>query len=59
MYRCGRRVAIRVVLHDRAPGRGAFGRFRTQHRETLGNLLEPTVTLAADMNLVEQGTIAT
>ncbi len=51
-------VAFRVVAHNQTPGYWALNRFRTQHREALGNLLEQTVKLAAGMNLVKLGNVA-
>ncbi len=51
-------VAFRVVAHNQTPGYWALNRFRTLHREALGNLLEQTVKLAAGMNLVKLGNVA-
>jgi Transposase and inactivated derivatives len=51
-------IAFRVVAHNQTPGFWALNRFRTQHREALGNLLEQTVKLAAGMNLVNLGNVA-
>lgn len=52
-------VAFRVAAHNQTPSYRAPSRFRTQHGETLGNLLEPTVTLTSGKNLVQPGNVTT
>jgi len=51
-------IAFRVVAQNQTPGFWALNRFRTLHREALGNLLEQTVKLAAGMDLVNLGNVA-
>jgi transposase len=51
-------IAFRVVANNQTPGHWALNRFRTRHREALGNLLAQTVTMALDMGLVKLGNVA-
>ena len=51
-------VAFRVVAHNQTPGYWALNRFRTQHREALGNLLAQTVRMALGLGLVRLGNVA-
>jgi transposase len=51
-------VAFRVLSHNTTPGYWALNRFRTRHREALGNLLVQTVQLAGDLGLVKLGSVA-
>jgi transposase len=51
-------VAFRVVAHNQTPGYWALNRFRTQHREALGNLLAQTVRIAVGLGLVKLGNVA-
>lgn len=51
-------IAFRVVAHNQTPGHWALNRFRTRHREALGNLLVQTVQVAAGMGLVTLANVA-
>lgn len=51
-------IAYRVVASNQTPGWWALNRFRTQHREALGNLLVQTVSLAMNLGLVKLGNVA-
>ena len=51
-------IAFRVVASNQTPGYWALNRFRTQHREALGNLLVQTVRIALDLGLVKLGNVA-
>ncbi len=51
-------VAFRVIAHNQTPGYWALNRFRTQHREALGNLLAQTVRIAMGLGLVKLGNVA-
>lgn len=51
-------IAFRVVAHNQTPGHWALNRFRTRHREALGNLLVQTVQVAAGMGLVKLANVA-
>jgi transposase len=51
-------IAFRVVANNQTPGYWALNRFRTQHREALGNLLVQTVRIAMGAGLVKLGSVA-
>lgn len=51
-------IAYRVVANNQMPGWWALNRFRTQHREALGDFLVQTVTLAMGLGLVKLGNVA-
>jgi transposase len=51
-------IAFRVLANNQTPGHWALNRFRTRHREALGNLLAQTVTMAMNMGLVKLGNVA-
>ena len=51
-------VPLRVLANNQQPRYWALNRFRTRHREALGNLLVQTVTVAAEVGLVRLGSVA-
>jgi hypothetical protein len=51
-------IASRVVANNRTPDYWALGRFRTRHREALGNLLVQTASIAMAAGLVKLGRVA-
>jgi len=51
-------VAFRMLANNQTPGHWALNRFRTRHREALGNLLSQTVLIAASLGLVKLESVA-
>ena len=51
-------VPFRVLASNQQPRYWALNRFRTRHKEALGNLLVQTVAMAAELGLVKLGSVA-
>ena len=51
-------VPFRVLASNQQPRYWALNRFRTRHKEALGNLLIQTVAMAAGLGLVKLGSVA-
>ncbi|MDZ7801184.1 MAG: transposase [Trueperaceae bacterium] len=51
-------IAFRVIARNQTPGHWALNRFRTRHRQALGNLLTQSVQVAANLGLVSLANVA-